>query len=276
MAIGHDLRRTLFASSVLIITTGVVGAGAIQTQAPAQALSLINSVQTFSFPLASGETSFPGYNIYTSDSGVPGDSPFQTMVNFLALGSAPPGFPATPAMSLMATFGDNFVRFGIARDPNYNPLKLGPATPGAFADRISEMSKLDIDDQDLTKFAARGGKLIILHGTADMIVSPRISETYVVALRKRMGSAKVDAFLRFYEVPGFGHAISTNFGAGWDYLAALDNWVERGADPGEREVVVDLIGRPGRTRPLCLYPNWPKYKGQRDPNLAGSFTCARN
>uniref|UniRef100_B0T3R4 Tannase and feruloyl esterase n=1 Tax=Caulobacter sp. (strain K31) TaxID=366602 RepID=B0T3R4_CAUSK len=240
-----------------------------------KALATINGVQTFSFPLASGETSFPGYNVYTSDTGVPSDSPLQQMVNFLALGSTPPGFPATPAMSLMATFGDNFVRYGVARDTSFNPLSLGPKTPGALAGRISEMSKLDVADRDLSAFAARGGKLILMHGAADMIVSPRISETYVEGLRARMGAKKVDGFLRFYEVAGFSHAVSTNFGAAWDYLTALENWTERGVDPAERQIVTDLVGVPGRTRPLCLYPAWPRYKGAGDINLAASFTCAR-
>jgi hypothetical protein len=31
---------------------------------------------------------------------------------------------------------------------------------------------------------------------------------------------------------------------------------------------------PGRTRPLCEYPSWPKYKGSGDVNLASSFTCS--
>lgn len=246
------------------------------SDAQLQALATINSVQTFSFPLASGETSFPGYNVHTSDTGVPGDAPLQQMVNFLALGSVPPGFPATPAMSLMATFGDNFVRYGIARDTGFNPLSLGPRTPGALAGRISEMSRLDIADRDLSAFAARGGKLILMHGTADMIVSPRISEAYVEGLRDRMGARTVDGFVRFYEVPGFGHAVSSNFAAAWDYLTALENWTERGVDPAEREIVTDLAGVPGRTRPLCLYPAWPRYKGAGDLNLATSFTCARD
>jgi hypothetical protein len=29
-----------------------------------------------------------------------------------------------------------------------------------------------------------------------------------------------------------------------------------------------------RTRPLCLYPSWPKYHGSGDVDNAGSFACA--
>jgi feruloyl esterase len=27
------------------------------------------------------------------------------------------------------------------------------------------------------------------------------------------------------------------------------------------------------TRPLCVFPKWPKYDGSGDPNDAASFTC---
>ena len=37
----------------------------------------------------------------------------------------------------------------------------------------------------------------------------------------------------------------------------------------------DSIGVPGRTRPLCEYPSWPKYRGNGDVNAASSFTCVQ-
>jgi Tannase and feruloyl esterase len=30
---------------------------------------------------------------------------------------------------------------------------------------------------------------------------------------------------------------------------------------------------PGRSRPLCPYPQYPHYKGQGDPEKADSFEC---
>ena len=38
--------------------------------------------------------------------------------------------------------------------------------------------------------------------------------------------------------------------------------------------VADTAGVPGRTRPLCDYPAWPKYKGAGDVNSAQSYACA--
>lgn len=39
---------------------------------------------------------------------------------------------------------------------------------------------------------------------------------------------------RFYEVPGFGHSLSDNFNASWDFLTALENWRERAIPPGTK------------------------------------------
>lgn len=61
--------------------------------------------------------------------------------------------------------------------------------------------------------------------------------------------------------------------AAWDSVAALENWVEKGIAPPLR-IVADTAGVPGRTHPLCAYPNWPKYKGSGDINSAQSYTCA--
>jgi feruloyl esterase len=89
-----------------------------------------------------------------------------------------------------------------------------------------------------------------------------------------MGHTKVDNFVRFYEIPGYGHALSSVFNASWDSLTALESWVEKGVAPAN-EIVTDTVGVPGRTRPLCDYPSWPKYKGSGDVNLASSFTCSQ-
>jgi feruloyl esterase len=65
--------------------------------------------------------------------------------------------------------------------------------------------------------------LLILHGEADMVVSPRLTELYYARLRKKMGATKVDGILRFYEIPGFSHGASNTFNATWDYLSAIEN-----------------------------------------------------
>ena len=61
-----------------------------------------------------------------------------------------------------------------------------------------------------------------MHGTADMLVDMRRSKLYVQQLKATMGAGTVDSFLRFYELPGFGHSVSAQFNAAWDQLTALE------------------------------------------------------
>ena len=111
------------------------------------------------------------------------------------------------------------------------------------------------------------------HGVHDQLVSTRATEEYVARVYATMGAARTAGFLRYYEIPGYNHAASTVFNAAWDSLGALEDWVERGTAP-PAQVVADTVGVPGRTRPLCEYPTWPKYAGSGDVNAASSFVCA--
>ena len=126
---------------------------------------------------------------------------------------------------------------------------------------------------DISAFVARGGKLLLAHGTSDVLVSTRATEQYYQALRERFGQATVETFARFYEAPGYGHAVSSVFNVAWAGLTALDEWADRGIAPGP-QVMMDTAGVPGRTRPLCEYPTWPKYDGSGDVNAAASFSCS--
>src|SRR5690606_20447062 len=113
----------------------------------------------------------------------------------------------------------------------------------------------------------------LLQGSDDQMISPKATAAYYEMVRQRLGDETLKRMLRFYEVPGYGHGRSAVFLASWDQLSALERWVEQGIDPAENEVVSDLAGVPGRTRPLCIYPRSARYSGRGDMNSAGSFTC---
>jgi hypothetical protein len=52
----------------------------------------------------------------------------------------------------------------------------------------------------------------------------------------------------------------------------LETWVEKGEVPGPQIVADTKEGNHGRTRPLCVYPKWPRYVSG-DIDKAESFTC---
>ena len=243
------------------------------SDAQLSALYTVNSPNSLHIALATGQTSLPGYNITISDPGIPSDSPLETVVTSAGMGNAAPAFPVSGSMSLSALLVDSYLRFAVTANPSFNYLTFDVSNAGAYASRIIELSALELVSADLTHFATKGGKVLLMQGTEDLLVSPRSTELYFTHLQAIMGADKVNSFLRFYEVPGFGHAVSTVFNASWDQLTALENWVERGIDPADHQIVMDSVGVPGRTRPLCPYPAWPKYAGSGDLNNAASFTC---
>ena len=185
-----------------------------------------------------------------------------------------PAVTATTSPPYESTFWDQWVKYFVTRDAGFNSLSLDPQTPGVWQARIVALTGLqDANKTDLSAFQARGGKLLMAHGMADALVSTRGTEQYYGRLRSAIGDAKVGSFVRYYEIPGYGHAASSVFNAAWDSLTTLENWVEKGiAPPGQ--TVADTAGVPGRTRPLCDYPGWPKYSGAGSINAAASFACA--
>jgi hypothetical protein len=135
---------------------------------------------------------------------------------------------------------------------------------------------IDVSTPDLSAFQARGGKLLVMQGLADVTVSPRSTIMWWNRLIARMGAPTVRQFARFYTVPGYGHGSGGLgvFNAAWDSLPVLDAWVDRGTAPGPQTVNDTNAATAGRTRPLCEYPTWPKYTGEGDVNAASSFACS--
>lgn len=213
------------------------------------------------------EVSYPGFPVFAG-ADLRGDQ---------QMASTPPVHPAAASMPVIAHFWDQFARFAIAQDPGFNPLTLDPEHPGRHADRINQVvDLLDADSVDLSRFKARGGKLILYHGLADPIVSPRSTVAYWSRLQAAMGPEAVREFARFYVIPGYGHGPAGlgAFNPAWDALSALESWTEEGVSPGP-QTIADVGPQP-RSRPLCEYGTWPRYLGKGDPMVASSFLCGGN
>ncbi|MFN3440315.1 MAG: tannase/feruloyl esterase family alpha/beta hydrolase [Acidovorax sp.] len=244
------------------------------SDAQIRALNVMNTDTVFNFKLASGETRYPGYNVWGADLGITSNpSPVQPVVTFLGLGTTAPSMPMPRSAPYISVLVDQWIKYSVTRDAGFNSLLLDPENPGPYATRISDLSRQLDTSTDISAFAARGGKLLLAHGLADVLVSSRATEDYYRRLQSQMGTDRVKSFARYYEVPGLGHAVSTAFNATWDSLTTLERWAEQGVGPTS-QVTTDVTGVPGRTRPLCDYPQWPKYKGTGDVNAAASFVCA--
>jgi feruloyl esterase len=241
--------------------------------------NVINTPLQLNYALASGERSYPGFNTWGTDFGNPGPDPLQPTVLTLSMGTEQPANPMPPVTATSmppygSTFWDQWVKYFVTRNPNFNSLQLDPQNPTIWQNRIVELTGIqDANKTDLSAFQSRGGKILMAHGSHDALVSPRATEQYFGRIRNSMGAAAVTGFMRYYEIPGYGHSTSTVFNAAWDSVTTLENWVEKGIAP-PAQVVADRTGVPGRTRPLCEYPTFPRYNLTGDINAAASFTCA--
>lgn len=219
------------------------------------------------YPVGSGETGYPGF-------------PYLSGANMttpvLGMGTEAPANPMPKNSGYGSQFWDQWVRHFVTRDPQFNSLKLDPLNPGKWQERISELTALqDVNDPDLRPFAKAGGKLILMHGTADELVSHRSTVDYFERMRETMGKRAVKESTRFYLIPGANHGPSeAEFMPAWDAVGALDQWVVEGKAP-RHPVAQDTRPDADRSRPLCEYPKWPKYNGHGDAGDATNFHCHR-
>jgi hypothetical protein len=139
-------------------------------------------------------------------------------------------------------------------------------TPSAEVGDTAHWTQLD-------SFSGHGGKLIFFHGVSDPWFSARETTRYYEQMVADNGGAKTVAnWSQLYLVPGMGHC-----GGGsvtldrFDLIDPIVNWVEKGEAP--RSVTATGKMYPGRSRPLCPYPQHAHYKGSGDSERAESFEC---
>jgi hypothetical protein len=191
-------------------------------------------------------------------------------------GPVPSQLAAAPGDAVLYFIGAAHARYFVAREPTLDPLSLDPA---AFKDRIQALGDItEVTSQSLDTFRARGGKLILTHGTADTLISPHNTEDYYQRQVAAFGQATVDDFVRFYMIPGWDHGFGT-FNLGFDGLAALEAWVEQGQAPDEPAGIDNNAADPAtaRKRPMCRWPAWPRFTGTSGTeNNAASYTCSES
>jgi len=149
----------------------------------------------------------------------------------------------------------------------------------------SAMSFMTPPDLLMKKLPATHTKLIVAHGTADGVFSVADTVNWYDSFRAYHGNSTSD-LSRLFIVPGMAHCGGGLACDQFDLVDALVAWVETGKAPDSvvakaRGTGANVVNNevpsswsPGRTRPLCAYPEVPKYKGSGDIEIASSFSCA--
>jgi feruloyl esterase len=125
---------------------------------------------------------------------------------------------------------------------------------------------------DLSKFKARGGKLLMYHGWNDTAISPGNAIDYYTSVQKKMGG-KQDDFIRLFMAPGMNHCGGGPGPNVVNWMAALERWRENGTAPDRIDAARLGNNRIEVSRPLCAYPQVAVYSGKGTTNDAGNFSC---
>jgi feruloyl esterase len=160
------------------------------------------------------------------------------------------------------------------REPNFDVTKYQPEL---YHTRVLQVSELmDSTNPDLSAFAARGGKLMMLEHMADYAQSPYAGIGYFESVVQRLGVDKTSQFARLYTVPGVDH-VGNGAPANVDALTVLTDWVERGRGPASLTALEQELKAPFATireLPLCEWPTWPRYRSG-DAKVSTSFECVK-
>ena len=154
---------------------------------------------------------------------------------------------------------------------------------------------------DLSGFQKAGGKLILFHGNNDNNIPVEASISYYQSAVRTMGGTKTtDTFFKLYTPPGVNHCRMGDGGGSIDWIAAIEDWVEKGKAPdlliayhlkqGYPIVPRDISdyglfyskldrfplqeAEYDRARPIFPYPGIARYVGKGDPNLPSSYKKA--
>jgi pimeloyl-ACP methyl ester carboxylesterase len=163
---------------------------------------------------------------------------------------------------------------GIALLPGERPLSgpfafdfdMDPPRINKSADLINAVSIT------MAPFRDRGAKIIFYTGMSDPVFSANDLIRYYRRLADdNSGMEAVRSFARLFRIPGMNHCFGGPALDNFDALTAIQNWVEKRNAP--ESIVATGKAFPGRSRPLCAYPDTPHYKGSGSTDDARNFVC---
>ena len=183
-----------------------------------------------------------------------------------------PWFTSPNGRPISYNFGEAFLKniaFG-RPNPSYDWLTFDVNTD---LDRMQPAQALiDATNPDLSRFKARGGRIVSYVGWADPALNPLMSVNYYEAVMKTTGASTQD-FYRMFMVPGMAHCTGGAGTSTFDAFTPLVRWVEKKSAPEVIPASRVVDGKVVRTRPLCPYPQTAIYKGAGSTDDAATFTC---
>ena len=200
-------------------------------------------------------------------------------LNFASLGGgAIPLLFATPPILPAPTANDGLANLIMHYDFDTLAASIH-GTSAAFP--VSDTELLNVDSTDLSEFERAGGKLVIWQPQSGGPFSPQDMVNWYTDMNRAMrGNNKTFKhtrdFARLFLMPGVNHCGGGPGTSTMDAFSPVVDWVENGIEPAS------IIGTapantpwPGRTRPLCPYPEYCAIQGQRGRQRSSEFRVPR-
>lgn len=211
---------------------------------PAEAASVKSLMQDLK--LAGGETIYSGYGLGTISSGT--------------------------------ALGVGHMRNIVLNDPGWDPGTFNVETYyPTITNVINGQYQFSASEAGLAQFLRANKKVMIWHGSTDGMLSHNDTIRTWKQVTDATGDAIAQANSRLYVPAGVNHC---GGGAGadrFDLLTPLIAWVEQGKTP-ETPVArrVDAAGATVFSRPMCVHPQFAKYKGTGDVASADNWICSND
>jgi hypothetical protein len=172
-----------------------------------------------------------------------------------------------PEKSLGFQFGTQFFKNMVYQDAAWDYRQFDLERDVKKADeKMAHL--LNATDPDLKPFARRGGKLILYHGWSDAAIPPYNTINYYNRVAEKLKAKETAGFVRLYMAPGMQHCGGGPGPNSFDMNKPIETWVEQGVPPGPI-----VATKPGRSRPLCPYPEVARWKGSGSTDDAANFSC---
>ncbi len=173
-------------------------------------------------------------------------------------------------------FQDTTVKYYLARNAAQDSLTYDFDSNLATLYAMATLN--DATNADLRPFSNSHAKLILWHGGGDPSLSHEDTTAYYRSVVAAVGGqAAADQFVRSYQTPGVGHCEGGPGADQSDLLTALDAWAAKDTAPGTLTASKVVNGATTATRPLCRYPQYPRYTGPANDAaaaaLASNYSC---
>lgn len=177
-----------------------------------------------------------------------------------------------------AGYALEFFRSIVFQDPSWDPRSLNLDADVERAEGVP--AGVNAVDPDLSRYFARGGKVLMYGGWGDTAINPGAETDYYRSVVKKLGERAATKSMRLYMMPMMGHFL----GGTADYAYQLntqdlmESWVERGNTPQSLTASLRLSASASAPRDvlLCPYPRVAFYKGKADANpllTPSAFEC---